>query len=288
MSTRFPDFSKNSSTDSTSTVSTWPHWLLEPLLHFMILGGVLFAVDYVVSSRGDDPNTIVVTHEVDDEVDDLFKAARGRDPNTDELTAMHRVWLDNEILYREGLAMQLDKGDPAIRERVIFKALSVIDANVKLPPYDDNTLRVWFESHRNKYDQPARYDFQEAVLSGDSSEKAVRDFVQALNSGTPGDAQAGLRVFKDRPFGSLEQSYGADFVKALEATPVGEWRAIPVQNSWKAIRLDAVNRPEPAVFEALRGVVLQDWTDATLAEQRTEAVRTLGKKYKVKVEVVPE
>jgi hypothetical protein len=38
--------------------------------------------------------------------------------------------------------------------------------------------------------------FQEAALSGDSSEAAVREFVNALNSGTPGDAKAGLRVFK--------------------------------------------------------------------------------------------
>lgn len=284
MSTQVPVSPSNTSTDTK--VSWWPRWLREPLLHFVLLGGLLFAVDHLVSSREDDPLTIVVTHEVDDEVDDVFAAARGRKPNTEELTAMHRVWLDNEILYREGLAMQLDKGDSSIRERVIFKALSVIDANVKLPPYDDDTLRGWFESHRNKYDQPARYDFEEAVLAGDNSEKAVRDFVQALNAGTPGDAQAGLRVFKDRPYGNLEQSYGADFVKALETSPVGEWRAQPANNGWKAIRLNAVKRQEPANFEALRGIVLQDWADFTLAEQRTAAVRALGKKYTVKIEAV--
>ncbi len=60
-------------------------------------------------------------------------------------TRCARVWLDNEVLYREGLALQLDKGDTAIRERVIFKALSVIDASVKLPPVDESTLREWFE-----------------------------------------------------------------------------------------------------------------------------------------------
>jgi len=33
----------------------------------------------------------------------------------------------------------------------------------------------------------------------------------------------------------------------------------------------------------LRGVVLQDWTDAMMAEQRSAAVRALEKKYTVKV-----
>jgi len=31
-------------------------------------------------------------------------------------------------------------------------------------------------------------------------------------------------------------------------------------------------------------VVLQDWTDATMAEQRSAAVRTLARKYAVKYE----
>ena len=269
-------------------LSSWPNWLREPLLHFIVLGGLLFAVDHFVVSRADDPNTIVITSEVDDEAEEVFEAARGRQPNRDELTAMQRIWLDNEVLYREGLAMQLDKGDTTMRERLIFRALSVIDSNLKLPPYDDNTLRNWFESHRAKYDEPARFDFQEAVLSGDNSEAAVRAFVADLNAGKPGDAKAGLRVFKGRPHANLAQSYGPKFVKALEESPPGEWRSQPTQSGWRAIRLDAITPSRPASFESLRGVVLQDWTDVTMAEQRTAAVRNLAKKYTIKLEATPE
>ena len=50
------------------------------------------------------------------------------------------------------------------------------------------------------------------------------------------------------------------------------------------MRLNASTPAKPAVFEALRGVVLHDWTDATAAEQRTAAVRALARKYKVKHE----
>jgi hypothetical protein len=194
------------------------------------------------------------------------------------------VWLDNEVLYREGLALQVDKGDTAIRERVIFKALSVVDANVKLPPVDDRVLRAWFESHRAKYDDPARYDFQEAVLAGEASETAVRGFVDALNAGLPGDAKAGLRVFKGRPHANLAQSYGAGFAQALEGTTPGEWRALQAQDGWHAVRLDAITPARPAAFETLRGVVQQDWTDATLSAQRSAAVKALARQYRVKNE----
>ena len=221
---------------------------------------------------------------VDGDARQLFKASRGREPDADELTELRRVWLDNEVLYREGLALQVDKGDTAIRERVIFKALSVVDANVKLPPFDDALLRNWFEAHRASYDEPARYDFQEAVLAGDSAESAVRAFVAALNAGTPGDAKAGLRVFKGRPHANLVQSYGPEFAKALEESPAGEWRAQRTRDGWRAIRVDAATPARPAAFESLRGVVLQDWTDASLSEQRSAAVQALTKKYRLKTE----
>lgn len=263
----------------------WRTWLREPLVHFVALGGLLFAIDHVLVTRADDPRTIVVGADVDREAIETFRATRNREPDQKELNALRQVWLDNEVLYREGLALQVDKGDPAIRERVIFKALSVIDGNVRLPAADEKTLRAWFESHREKYDEPERYDFQEAALSGDNSEAAVRDFVAALDAGTPGDARAGLRVFKGRPHANIVQSYSAEFARELEAAPRGEWRAMKTREGWRAMRLDAITPPRPAVFESLRGVVMHDWTDALSAEQRTAAVRALAKKYRIRHEV---
>ena len=234
------------------------------------------------------PRTIVAGPEVDAEARRLFAASRGREPNGDELNALRERWIDNEVLYREGLALRVDQGDTAIRERVIFKSLSVVDANVKLPPYDDKVLRDWFQTKRAKYDEPARFDFEEAVVPPDTSESAMRSFVEALNAGTPGDAKAGLRVFKGRPRDNLAQSYGPEFAKALEEATVGEWRAQPTRDGLRAIRLVSMSAPRPADFENLRGIVLQDWTDATLADQRTAAVRVLAKKYNVKFAAAPK
>jgi hypothetical protein len=261
-----------------------PVWAREPLLHFLILGGLLFALDSLIVARTDDPTTIVVGSDVDNEAKQVFESSRGRLPNAEELRALRQVWLDNEVLYREGLALGLDKGDTAIRERVIFKALSIVDAGTKLPTYDDQVLREWFEKNRAKYDEPARYDFQEAVLAGEPSETAVRAFAGALNAGTAPDAEAGLRVFKRRPHGNLVQSYGAEFAAEFEALSPGEWRALQTRDGWRAMRLETMTPSIPADFERVRGVVLQDWTDGTLAEQRSAAVRSIATKYTIKVE----
>jgi hypothetical protein len=261
-----------------------PGWQREPLLHFVVLGALLFVLDSAVVRDQGDPNTIVVSAQVTRDAIQTFAAARGRKPDAQELEALQRVWLDNEVLYREGLALGVDKGDTAIRERVIFKALSVVDSNVKLPAPDDNGLRAWFESHRDKYDEPARFDFDEAALSGNASEAEVRDFVTALNQGTPGDAKAGLRVFKARPRPNLLESYGPEFTSALEQAEAGVWLALQTREGWRAIRRNKTTPPRPAVFEALRGPVLHDWKDARASEQRSNTVRALAKKYEIQHE----
>lgn len=258
-----------------------PSWLQEPLLHFLLIGALLFAVDAYVASKTEDPRVIVIDAAVDRQAIDVFKAARGRGPNEEELYALRRVWLDNEVLYREGLALGMDRGDPAIKDRVIFKALSMINAGLSLPPVDDAVLRGWFEKNRARYDEPERFDFEEAVLAGDTDEQAARRFAQALNDGTPGDAKAGLRVFQARPRGNLVQSYGEEFTKALAALEPGRWAALPQRDGWRVFRLTGLKAPKPARYDELRGVVLQDWKDTTMSEMRSAAVREMARKYVV-------
>lgn len=264
-------------------VSSFAPWLREPLLQFIASGALLFGINHLLNERADDPLTIVIGAAVDKEARETFSAARGRQPNAKELDALRQIWLDNEVLYREGLALEVDKGDKTIRDRVIFKALSIVDANIDLPPIDDQGLRQWFEANRTKYDEPARYSFLEAVLVGENSEAAVREFVAKLNSDGSGELDAGLRVFKDRPLATLELSYGAEFSKALDESPSGEWRALRTRDGWRAIQVNTITPPRPAIYEVQRNVILQDWKDAKAAEARTAAVRALARKYRVTV-----
>lgn len=259
-------------------------WLREPLLHFVVLGGLLFGADHFLIARADDPHTIVLSAADDLQARQLFKASRGHDPDAAEVAAMRRVWLDNEVLYREGLALQVDKGDTAIRDRVIFKALNIVDAGTQLPEVNDQVLRRWFEAHRDKYDEPTRYDFEEGVLSGDSTESAVRALALELNAGKTGEAKAGLRVFNGRPRANLVQSYGAEFANTLDSASKGEWQALKTPSGWRVVRLNAISPGKPADYAALRPVVQQDWTDATLSEQRSAAVQALAKKYRIRIE----
>jgi hypothetical protein len=112
----------------------------------------------------------------------------------------------------------------------------------------------------------------------------VRSFVDALNAGTPGDAKAGLRVFKARPLSSIDQAYGPDFTKSLQAQRLNGWSALQTRDGWRAIRVTEVRAGVPADFAQMHHAILADWKDANASDQRTAAVRDLWKKYKIRYE----
>ena len=260
----------------------WSTLWREPLVHFMLFGAALFGLDAVIAAHQQNPRIIEVSAEVDTEARALFRASTGREPGEQDMKILRERWVDNEVLYREGLALRVDQGDPVLRERVIFKALNVMQANLVLPAIDDAGLRAWFEQHRGNYDEPARFDFREAVLVGEPAADKVAQFINALNAGNPPDAQGGLRVFKARPRDNLLASYGQPFTQALEKMPVGQWRALDSKEGLRLICLDSVAPGATMAYDEVRDKVAADWKDLTMQDLRTKAVRELGRKYTVK------
>ena len=253
----------------------------EPLIHFLLLGGLIFAADAIVFQRQDDPRVIAVGPEVDVEARTLFKTSLGREPSAAELKQLRQRWVDNEVLYREGMLLAVDKGDTGIRERVIFKALNIMQSNLTVPPADDKVLRAWFEKNRATYDEPPRYDFVEAVWVGDKSDAVIKKFVNSLSQGVQDATESGLRVFKGRPQNNLRVSYGNDFVRARDELPPGEWRGLLGKDGVHVVRLEARHAGVPTSFEAVQSRVYPDWKDAIVQQLRTDAVRELGKKYRI-------
>jgi hypothetical protein len=259
-------------------------WLSEPLVHFVVLGALVFVLDHMLVAREGDPHTIIVSADVNKELVGMFTDSHSRPPTPEELKSLQKVWLDNEVLYREGLAKGLDRGDQMLRDRIIFKSIGLIESGVEVRVPDDHVLKTWFEQHRDKYDEVPRISFEEAALSGGNDEAEVRSFVNALNAGTPGDAKAGLRVFKARPLSSIDQAYGADFTRSLQSQPMNSWSALQTRDGWRAIRVTEVRPGAPADFAQKHAAILADWKDANASEQRTAAVLELWKKYKIRYE----
>jgi hypothetical protein len=269
--------------DMKNMLSPWMKRVTqEPLIIFTVIALLIFVGDYLIALGKDDPKAIVITPEIRQEVKQIYANALKREPTPADLKVLIERWVDNEVLYREGLALGLDKGDSSIRERVIFKALSVTQAEITLPKLDENGLQNWFNEHADQYDSPALIHFQEAVVSGKPTDEELKNFVSALNGKGKSDLDSTLEIFRDRPRFTIVDGYGEDFTKALEQLPPGgEWHLLDSKAGSRIVRLVTVKPGDKANFESMKVKVYTDWKNQTAAELSTKAIREMGKKYKI-------
>lgn len=254
----------------------------EPLVHFLVLGALIFGADAAITRVRGGERDIVVPQELRKEVRATFAAAAKREPSDAELRPLLARWVDNEILYREGLALGLDKGDPAMRERVIFKALNVVQAGIVMPRIDDAGLRAWFGSNHARYDVAGRVSFDEAVPSADATPDSLRRFVAALNGQATPELESGLRVFKQRPRDTVVQAYGEAFASELEQLKPGVWATVASSGGLRAVKLNETIPGAKVRYEDVRDRVYQDWRDDTAARLTSQAVRSLAKRYSIR------
>jgi peptidyl-prolyl cis-trans isomerase C len=98
--------------------------LREPLLHFLLLGAVIFAVS--VWREGRRPaekarTQIEVTAGTIAWLREGFTRQWHRAPDAEELRGLVNDHLREEVLYREALAMGLDRDDSIVRRRMAQK-----------------------------------------------------------------------------------------------------------------------------------------------------------------------
>lgn len=96
--------------------------LAAPLLHFVVLGTVLFALERLgVDGRalGFSRDPIVVAAPDVERLRAVWLAETGRSPDRAELEATIRRHADEEILFREALRLGLDRTDPVVHSRLV-------------------------------------------------------------------------------------------------------------------------------------------------------------------------
>src|SRR6516225_448229 len=170
-------------------------WLREPLLHFLLLGLLLFCVyAYINRGRGGVESSKQIELTLDDlrQMEMYFESQWHRPPTQQEFQAMVEDKVREEVLYREGIAMGLDKDDTIVKRRMAqkmqFLAEDVAAAHEPTPA----ELKAWFEKNGKKFALPSRASFRHLYFSPDSRGQSARDdAVKALAkiSGQPEDSK---------------------------------------------------------------------------------------------------
>lgn len=255
-------------------------WLREPLVHFLAVGALLFAIDALRS--GTAPATpapraarpaaaedrhIVLDGEVRAGIVERWRTTMGVEPTAAQIERELDRWRDEEILYREGLRLGLDRGDPAVRERVARKMAQAVGAQAVVPEPTEDELRAWFDQHPERWARPAAIDFTHVFVAGnDAAARARADelhgrLVEGAEPARLGDTFQGGRRYRRRKLEDLAQTFGDRFADGLRAATVGGWQVVESRFGWHVVRLDARIAAEVPTFDAIRADVRKDWQD---------------------------
>jgi hypothetical protein len=267
----------------------------EPMLHFLLIGIGLFAA-YQWMAPGDSSGRIVITQGVVDDLVTQHVAGKGREPSSTELNHLIESYVRDEILYREGVKLGLDRDDIVVKRRVRQKIELIAEEDASTRAPTDADLSAYLAANQARFVQPAVLTFEQVFLgestSGPQVVQAVAVTRAALRNGTdPEDlgkpTLLPLRMTQT-PADLVARDFGDSFAAALEKAPVGEW-AGPIDSSFGAHYVRVLDHT-PAVapqLAAVRDHVVREWENERRQRARTDAYTKLRSEYEVSIEAKP-
>ena len=272
-------------------------WLREPLLHFLLIGVVLFAI-YAYTNRGqigiESPRQIVLSFDELRTMTAYFQSQWQRPPTPQEFQAMVEDKIKEEVLYREGLAMGLDKDDTIVKRRIAQKVQFLAEDVAAAHEPSNTELKAWFEKNTDKFALPSRYSFRHVYFSPDKrGTNAYNDAAQALAkiAGQPEDSPLIPSVadrfmfqdyYGDRTPSAIAKEFGPQFAVTLERLKPGSWQG-PIESGygWHLVFVDTIIPGRIPAFEEVESDVKTAWLGEQKAQAWQKAYQTMRAKYTV-------
>ncbi len=269
----------------------------EPLLQFLLIGGVLFAAYRFVQPLS---KPAAAANEIRLSPDDLtrmallFQSQWKRQPTASELERLMESRIQMEILYREALGMGLDKDDEIVKRRMAQKMQFLAEDAAPQEPTTAE-LKGWFRKNSDRFAMPTRVSFRHLYFSPDlRADRARDDALKALAKMADQPEDAALpatfadpfmfqEYYRDRGAEQLGKDFGPNFALEVANLPTGSWQG-PVESGFGCHRVyvDAATAGRVPDFEEIEGEVKTAW----LTEQKSLAWERAYKEMRGKYTVL--
>src|SRR3954469_4788719 len=268
----------------------------EPMLHFLLIGVALLGVYRWVSAPDSKGRRIVVTQGVVDDLVTQHVAARGREPSTTELNHLIESYVRDEILYREGVRLGLERDDIVVKRRVRQKIEMIAEEDASTVAPADADLFAYLTANQARFVQPAILTFDQVFIgesrSGAGVVRVVAVAREALRKGADPEDVGKPTLLPHRmtraPADLVARNFGASFAAALEKVPVGEWVG-PIDSSFGAHYVRVSDRTPAAAppLAAVRDHVVREWENERRMRARNDAYTKMRGEYQVSIETKP-
>lgn len=261
---------------------------MAPVLRFALIGGALFALSQALAPPPG--GRIEVTPALVEGLEQDHLRRFGRPPTEGERRALVARWAEQEALYREALALGLDRGDVIVRRRLVQKMQFVLEGESDPGAPTDAQLASFYSAHRDRYARPARIDLTQVFLdrgrrgaATPADAAALRERLLAgADPAALGDPHPYGAALAGRGADELAAIFGAGGAAAVLALPDGAW-SDPVESphGLHLVRIDARRPAQVPPLAAVRAAVAADWRTAERDRLAAAALDRLRARYAV-------
>jgi len=267
--------------------------LRDPLAHFAIGGAALFALYAWVGPAGDPPPDRIVVGELEIErLTDTFARTWMRPPTRRELDGLIDQHVTEEILYREALALGLDRDDLIVRRRMRQKMEFLNDDLIELTEPTEKELESFLHNNAESYAIPSRATFRQIYFNPAAGDAAAEDraarALEALRSDSAADARGDPTLLPpalaDAAPIDIDRVFGTGFAAGIANAPVGEWSG-PLASGFGShlVYVEARRPAVAATLEDVRAEVTRDWQASRRTESRALLNAEMRKRYDIEI-----
>ncbi len=270
----------------------------EPLLHFVVLGILLFGV-YAWMNRGAGDSRPARQMRISENdvkwLKETWSRQWQREPTREELRGLVTEFLKEELLAREAREMGLDVNDTIVRRRLAQKLEFLIQDTSRLTEPTDDDLRRFYESNPERFSDASRVSFTHVFFNRDQRADAEAYAKAALEKLSHADAPASAAdmgdsllidtEFHDADEQTVSGQFGRDFARTVFALKPGRWQG-PIESGYglHLVRISELKPARKREFLEVRTQLLELWRDQRQREDNEKYFAGLLKKYNVVID----
>lgn len=264
----------------------------DPLIHFLVIGALLFAALSWLGRSAPTAERIIVTA---DAVADIARSAElvaGRPPTEQELKDLVAAEIRDEVYYRQALALGLDVGDDEVRRRLIEKMQYLTEDTVDPEPRDAD-LEAWFTANAERFRIPPLVTFDQIFFSprmrGDSVGADAAEALVALRQGADaeefGDSTPLAARFEDADADRIRILFGEVLADALFVEDENVWLG-PYESDFglHLVRIVGQSEARDPPFDEIIGQVREAYAAERLRAANEAAFESIRDGFDIAVE----
>ena len=266
----------------------------EPLFHFLLFALLIFAYFglFPSSDNGEAElrEIVIGQHQIQRLRDNWMQSWR-RPPSDEQLSNLIESAVREEIYYREGLLLGLDKNDSVVRNRMVQKMRFLHSEELPEPTQAD--LLNWLKQNASNYSSEPLYSFQQVYLGQNYDVSGASALINNLDNGAVNlnDVAKQLGVANSFVAASnslITRKFGSSFADSIASNslPKSKWFG-PIISGFglHLVRINKVQASIPGSLDkpATRQRVENDWRAAQGKVLQERIFSRLKQNYTVQI-----